>query len=236
MDYYHGTTIPGLQELRPYASPYANLNEPVVYLTTSQQLALHYIWDTNRLAIKMPMLDIRKDGVLVFQEMFPGALEFFYKGVSGYIYHCVGDYAPNEATREFTCATSHTPVAITDSEYVDDVYSKILEYAHHGTFIYEHFESLPQYRYDLIRGIIMRIIKKRTCYRMRHIPIVHFFERNFRSTGKKPSYYMHTNCYNTFDVHCCMSCVVLSWNNLEGICLTERLCADTLTRHTGQHT
>ena len=43
MDYYHGSTIKELKELIPFASPYSNLKEAVVYLTTNKQLALHYI-------------------------------------------------------------------------------------------------------------------------------------------------------------------------------------------------
>lgn len=160
MDFYHGTTKHGLTELIPSASLYSNLKEPLVYLTASKQLALHYIWDTEKLATKMPMLDIRKDGVLVFQEMFSGALEYFYKGLSGYIYHCIGDYPSNTDTGVLTCATSCSPVPINDYEYIEDVYSKIMQYEEQGTFIYEKYENLPQYRYDIIRGIIVRNIKK----------------------------------------------------------------------------
>ena len=87
MDYYHGTTMAGLTELRLFTSAINNLKDPLVYLTTSKQLALHYIWDTKRRPVKSPMLDIRKDGILVFQEMFSNALEYLYKGLSGYIYH-----------------------------------------------------------------------------------------------------------------------------------------------------
>ena len=36
---------------------------------TSKQLATHYIWDYKRSPGKSPMLNIRKDGVLVFQEI-----------------------------------------------------------------------------------------------------------------------------------------------------------------------
>jgi len=160
MDFYHGTTKPGLGELRPFAGPHSNLAEPLVYLTTSKQLALHYIWDTEKLAVKMPMLDIRKDGVLVFQEMFSGALEYFYRGLSGYIYHCVGDYPLDERAGVATCATSSSPVPVEDYEYVDDVYGRIISYQERGTFIREKYETLPQHRHDLIRGIIVRMIKR----------------------------------------------------------------------------
>lgn len=80
MTFYHGSVASGLTELRPQTSWYSNLKEPTVYLTTSRQLALHYIWDLERIGVKCPMLDIREDGTLVFQEMFSGALEYFYRG------------------------------------------------------------------------------------------------------------------------------------------------------------
>ena len=160
MEYFHGTTIKGLKELTPAVSQYSNSKKPLVYLTTNRQLALHYIWDEKRLGIKMPMLDIRKDGVLVFQEMFSGALEYFYKDVSGYIYRCVGDYKIDPNIGVATCATSSEPVPVTDFEYIEDVYESIIRYADQGTFIYEKFEDLPLWRIDLIRGHIIRFIKR----------------------------------------------------------------------------
>ena len=71
MKFYHGSMIKGLKELRPHLPVGAHIQEPLVYLTSSRQLALHYIWDTERLGVKMPMIHIREDGVFVFQEMFP---------------------------------------------------------------------------------------------------------------------------------------------------------------------
>ena len=158
MKYYHGSTVKGLTELRPHLPFGAHLQEPLVYLTTNRQLALHYIWDTQRLGVRMPMLDIRNDGILVFQEMFSGALEYFYKGVSGYIYHCEGDY-PADPTVP-TSVTTDTVVPIVDCEYINDVYEHILEYGTQGKFIYEHYENLPQWRIDVIRGHIIRFIKR----------------------------------------------------------------------------
>lgn len=158
MRYYHGSTMKGLTELHPHLPFGAHLQEPRVYLTTSRQLALHYIWDTQRLGMKMPMLDIRSDGTLVFQEMFSGALEYFYKNVSGYIYHCEGDYPADPIVP--TSVTADTAVTVIDCEYVDDVYEHILRYEKQGKFVYEHYEDLPQWRIDIIRGHIIRFIKR----------------------------------------------------------------------------
>lgn len=131
------------------------------------------------LATKMPMLDIRKDGVLVFQEMFSGALDYFYKGLSGYIYHCVGEYQLNEESGVFTCATSSSPVPIVDYEYIDDVYERIMHYHEQGKFIYEKYETLPQYRYDIIRGIIIRDIKRENILNTPANPKFHFYQDKF---------------------------------------------------------
>lgn len=160
MEYFHGSMKKGLTKLKPNASPFSNLREPLVYLTTSRQLALHYIWDMERIGVKMPMLDIRKNGTLVFQEMFSGALEYFYKGVSGYVYRCIGDYELNSAVGVHSCATSSTAVPVTDFEYIEDVYESIISYGDKGTFIYEKYEDLPQWRIDVIRGHVIRFIKR----------------------------------------------------------------------------
>jgi len=157
VDYYHGTRIGGLTELRPFASNGSNLKEPTVYLTTSRQLAAHYIWDYERCPFKSPMIDIRKDGILVFQEMYENALEYLYKGLSGYVYHCVGEYDHVNNAGVFTCATSREPVPVIDFEYIDDVYEYIVS---HENLIYEKYEDLPQWRHDVIRGHVVRGIVK----------------------------------------------------------------------------
>lgn len=160
MKFYHGSTIQGLSELHPHLPVGAHLQEPRVYLATSRQLALHYIWDSQRLGeVKMPMLDIRDDGTLVFQEMFSGALMYLYKGVSGYIYSCEGDYysAPVPGASSSIAVSSTVPIL--ECEVIDDVYDHILQYEKQGKLIYEHYEDLPQWRIDLIRCQVLRRIK-----------------------------------------------------------------------------
>ncbi|MCL2773969.1 MAG: hypothetical protein FWD71_11530 [Oscillospiraceae bacterium] len=158
MDFYHGTQIGGLKELMPFASKSSNLKEACVYLTTRKQVALHYISNFKKLLFSSPMLYIGED-VITYQEMYSGALELSCKGVSGYIYHCIGDYEMNESHGVESCAVSYKPVPISDAEYIEDVYEKIMEYEKQGKFIYEKYEKLPQYRHDIIRGHVIRTIK-----------------------------------------------------------------------------
>jgi hypothetical protein len=81
MEFYHGTTVGGITELQPFIGD--NLKDPCVYLTTNKQLALHYILDKKNRIGSCPMLDIRSDGVLVFQEMFNGALGVYLQRIVG---------------------------------------------------------------------------------------------------------------------------------------------------------
>jgi hypothetical protein len=179
MDFYHGSTISGLTELRPFASPYSNLKESVVYLTTNKQLALHYIWNKSKFPVTYPMLHICDDGKLIFQEMFSGALELFYKGLSGYIYHCVGEYKINSRVGVTTAATSNEPVPIIDCEFIEDVYKKIMEYQEKGTFTYDKFENRPESAYEAIKKIVYREIKRNNLLNDTKHPLYIFYKEKF---------------------------------------------------------
>lgn len=179
MKLYYGSTVEGLKELCPHIPIGAHSPKPLVYLSPTRQLALHFIWDTQRLGVKMPMLDIRKDGTVVFQEMFSSALEYLYKGVSGYIYTCEADYQPGEDFLSQCSIAVDTEITVTDCEYIDDVYKHILRYADQGKLIYEHYEDLPQWRLDLIRGQVLRRIKRYDLINDAAHPSRNFIRDNF---------------------------------------------------------
>jgi hypothetical protein len=160
VDFFHGSSVGGIAELLPFSSPHSNMGFPCVYLTTSRHLALHYIWDSHRCPIRMPMLDIRDNDLLVFQEMFSGALAYFYRGLKGYIYHCIGDYEITKEVGVAICAVSRAPVPVHDCETIADVYEEILSYEQRGLFVYERYESLSAHRYALIHDAIIRLIKR----------------------------------------------------------------------------
>jgi hypothetical protein len=148
-----------LTELKPFAIPGNNLKKSCVYLTTNPQLAIHYIRDKNRLWMS-PTLEIREDGVLVYQEMFSNALGYMYQGVSGYVYRVSGDFGINTVPGVRFAAISEEAVPIADFEFFPDVLKAILSYAEKGTFIYERYEELPQWRHDKIREWILKWIKE----------------------------------------------------------------------------
>jgi len=159
MNFYHGTQVGGLTELKPFDSGGSNLKTPAVYLTIRKQVALHYISNYKSLPFASPMLNIREHDV-VYQEMYPGALELSCKGVSGYIYRVEGDFEMMEHNGVPSAAVSYQSVPIADVEYIPDVYDSIMEYQRQGKFVYEKYEELPQWRHDIIRGHFIRAVKR----------------------------------------------------------------------------
>ena len=179
MDYYHGSTVGGLKELNPFSSPYSNLKESVVYLTTNKQLALHYIWNKEKFPVTYPMLHICDDGKLIFQEMFSGALELFYKGLSGYIYHCVGEYEINGNVGVTTAAISKEKVSVFDYEFIENVYEKIMEYGKNGSFTYDKFENRSVEAHEAIKRIVLREVKRNNLIKDNKHPLHIFYKKYF---------------------------------------------------------
>ena len=178
VDYYHGTQVGGLTELKPFASAGSNLKESVVYLSTKRQIALHYASNYRRLPFSSPMLNIQEDKI-IFQEMYSGALKLSCKSVSGWIYRCIGDYEMSENHGVKTCAISYNPVPVADVEYVEDIYDEIMKYEELGKFVYEKYENLPQWRLDIIRGHFIRAIKKEDLLNNSQHPLYSLFQEKF---------------------------------------------------------
>jgi len=179
MDFYHGSVKKGLTVLKPFPQENSDFKEPCVFLTLNKQLALFYIWDLNRFPAKIPMVDIREDGVIVFQEMFSGALEYLYEGLSGYIYHCVGSYELNPSFSIKSVALSKDEVEIKDCEFIEDVYERIIEYEKYSLFINEKYEELSTDKKDAIRGWVMRWIKSNNCLIDRDLFLSRFFQERY---------------------------------------------------------
>jgi hypothetical protein len=55
MTFYHGSSVGGLTKLQPFVKPWSNLKQPLVYMTSSKQLAAYYIRPTEKYEIKSPL-------------------------------------------------------------------------------------------------------------------------------------------------------------------------------------
>ena len=86
MTLYHGSACGDITALEPRSRLHGT-DTQVVYLTDSPAYALFYLWNAQRTGTHAKHVTggIR-DGVAFYEEQFPGQLEAFYKGVSGWLY------------------------------------------------------------------------------------------------------------------------------------------------------
>lgn len=175
MKYYHGTMVGDLTTLKPFASPFSNLKQACVYLSTNKQLAAVYIW--NR-PFKWMTFEIGEDGVPIYTESFPNSLKEFYDGVKGYIYTCEGDYTTNNATGIRCAAISQTSVPIIGCEVIENAYAQFLEYEKEGSIIINRFETLTQTQHDSNKRMVLSTIKRLNLLESTH-PMSSFVEEKF---------------------------------------------------------
>ena len=128
--YYHGTTMPGITELK------AN---PIVYLTPNRAYALFYIIDKNVNWVTCGVKD--NDGKVHYDERFPNQLEKLYNGKSGYLYRC-NDAEGLTLGKSRDIVVSQSPVAVAGYEFIPDVYHEILKYEKTGAVVVKRYENL----------------------------------------------------------------------------------------------
>ena len=81
---YHGSAQGGLTELKAFSSLHGR-GDRVLYLTDCVPYALFYIWDGARLGSgRKHVTGSVRQGRAWYEEQFPGQLEAFYEGASGW--------------------------------------------------------------------------------------------------------------------------------------------------------
>jgi hypothetical protein len=102
---------------------------------------------------------IREDGLPVYNESFAGGLREFYKGVSGCIYRCSGDFDVDENTRIKCAVVSRAPVSVESCDVIADAYERILSYEKKGLFVINHFEDLSEAQRESDRQMVLGAIR-----------------------------------------------------------------------------
>lgn len=172
---YHGTVVPNLDTLRPYANPHSNLKYPCVYLSSGKALAAIYIW--NR-PYKWMTFEIQENGIPVYNESFQNGLREFYDGVKGYIYACESDFEVDENTRIKCAVISKKPVPVKTVDVVENAYERILLYERQGLMKINHFETLSDEQILRDRNMVIGTIKRLELWKGEH-PLSGFVREKF---------------------------------------------------------
>ena len=181
MLYYHGSCKQDLKILNPFVCKDSVLKKPCVYLTTNRALASLYIWDKP---FKWMNYGIGQDGVPIYTESFPQALSVFYKGLSGCMYTCRGEY-PQNGTGISSVFVSENPVPVESSEYIGDAWEELLRLEKAGALRIQRYETLSQKRLELEKRMILQEIQKENLLQHPELPLSQFIRERFPSLWQK---------------------------------------------------
>lgn len=155
---YHGSHIGKIEKLTANSKQYNGKEEKVVYLTSNYAYSLFYIWDqVKNHRIRKYITAYIKDGIVYYEEQFPNQFYEFYNNVKGYVYYV------NESTHflngsEESFYISYNDEAVTKSDYINNVYEKILEYVDNGLVKILYFNEQTKERQNYLTEMIVQAI------------------------------------------------------------------------------
>ena len=151
---YHGSSIGGIIELKPFLSEH---KKPYVYLASNPVVALLYTVKPVPKPFSFYPYGFSGEKV-VYSEYYENCFENIYKGQKGFLYEC-DDIKNIETPTAINCAyTCQTPIKISNYSEIDDVFEKFMEYKENGLFEIKPFNAISEkelnYVYDDIRKTI----------------------------------------------------------------------------------
>ena len=156
---FHGSAISGLSAIHPLSVLHGS-EQNVVYLSSCIPYTLLYIWDPVKTgSAKKWVTGWVKDGIVYYEEQFPGQLKTFYDGVTGHLYSVLpGHGIKTVAQREGTWYCD-SPVPVYRSEQITDVFTALMQYEAEGRFRFLRFEDAsPEKQSELVDRIATYIL------------------------------------------------------------------------------
>ncbi len=155
---FHGSISEGISKLVPISIYNDDKVKNVVYLTENKPYALFYIWDGVRNKRKKKWITCWIDnGIVHYEEQFSNQLQKFYDGVSGYLYSFNANDLFVEAKEE-DMWVSFSEVKVDATEYVQNVYNRIMEYERKGNVVIHRFNEITLFDKEIVIDKISKYI------------------------------------------------------------------------------
>lgn len=150
--YYHASPAPGITVLEPRRS---NHGVPLVYFSKKRENVLVYLSNAVEKFCRETGFSHSgpwtkwgpygfRDGALLLEEYYPGALEETYRGASGYIYRAAFIQEAEQKIPILDAASSSLPVPVDGVEVVPDAYEAILDAERRGEIFITRYETLTE--------------------------------------------------------------------------------------------
>ena len=148
---FHGSSVPGISTLRPFAS---NHDKPYVYLTHSKILATLYAYNPMKRPNGFFTYWWDKDGILCYDEYFNNQMEEIYAGQKGFVYACQGDY-PQLGKMPWVYL-SEDKVHVEECTEVPDIYAQLLDYENKGLLRVRRWKNASERQREIWKKVVHR--------------------------------------------------------------------------------
>ena len=176
MPYYHASPTGGLRVLRPSVSK--NFGQQArVCMTTLRPMALLFLARNYEYPYGFD-----PDGVLCYDEYFPGALEELYGGRPGWLYTCAGGRyretgVPNEWVSTFA-------VEVVSAEFIPDALQALRRAQREGALRIRRYEELTPAFLARVEEAQCRTIKEKRLWETR-TPMAAYYRRHYPAAWEK---------------------------------------------------
>lgn len=151
MDFYHGTSIGGLHELKPFQSEHG---KPYIYFSTNLVVAAFYTVHIVKRPNNWFPYGFDKNGLPCYTEYYENAMEDVYKSKSGYIYQCI-EINNIENPTNINCAyVCEQPVPVCSVIKIKDMYEWFLEQEQNGKLRITRFRTLTETQRQFAKKMI----------------------------------------------------------------------------------
>lgn len=158
MQFFHGSNTGGINILEPRL---ADHERPYIYLTTNKIVAAFYMVNAVERPYYWFPYYINKDGIPVYDELYPNALQEESRGIEGFIYEVEASaeqYLPHSQIPWVKLGTCQIPV--THCEHIPDAWDWFSRGEAERRLIIRRYETFDKKELDLYSSLIIVYLNK----------------------------------------------------------------------------
>ena len=172
---YHGSSIGGITELKPFLSEH---KKEYVYLTSNPVVALLYTVKSVPKPFSFYPYGFNGEKV-VYSEYYENCFEDIYKGQKGFLYYCENVENAENPTAINSVYTCQTPIKISGCIEIDDVFEKLMKYKENGLFEIKPFHSVSDKELNFVYDDMRKTIKEHCLRDYPNNPMSKFIMKHF---------------------------------------------------------
>ena len=179
---FHGSSIGGLTELKPFVSEHG---KPYIYFAANPLIALLYAVKPVPKPFSFYPYGFDSDGAIVFSEYYENAFFDIYKGKQGYLYSC-SNLQDIENPTQINCAyTCSKPVKTDDVSLIPDIYEYFKKHERKGVFRIKPYDEISKKELEFVLSELKKDVISYGLEDNPYHPMSIFIKSHFPNVWKK---------------------------------------------------